>query len=108
MCFLAMLHFIYVGNADLSYDTAMDLLEVDKYSLPKLKRSCEEYLSSIITEERFVAMAKAATKFEAFLLTESIFTFIEKNRQKLKDREDLQELPQSFFIDYIFSRGKRM
>jgi hypothetical protein len=85
---------------ELNQDIARDLfIESDKYSLPGLKKICEDFLASQMTPENALDILKFAEKYNAASLREATLIFIMKSFEKVFEGEGSLELDYSTFLE---------
>jgi len=102
------LEFIYTDKTDLNPQFAVELLELgQKYTVPDLKRYCEEYLSGYITPDNYVQMSNLAEFLQANLLRNSLAEFIAKNVKMLKQKPGFTDLPNNLLKNAIFKLAKK-
>ena len=96
------MEFLYTDHIELNLELAKELLtQADKYSIPKLKELCEEYLSGQFKEDNYVALANLSELVESNTLREAAKSYIAKNIKKLKTRKDFEEISIDMLRDSI-------
>jgi len=100
--FKAFLEFLYSDQIDLDEELAFDLIQqADKYSIPDLKRLCEECLSVYISPDNCARIANLAELLDAASLRDATVAFIAKNIKELKERSDFAEISNNMLKDVI-------
>jgi len=100
--FRGFLEFLYSDHIELDSTLAEELLtQADKYSVPALKKICEEFLSEQLTPENYVKLANLSELVGADFLREAVKNYIAKNIRKLKQRNDFEQISTEMLRDVI-------
>jgi len=100
--FKAFLEFLYSDQVDLNFNLALELLQqADKYSVPELKRACEEYLAKSLTRENYATIGKIAELVDATSLRQAVVNLIAKNMRTLRKRQDFDDISDNLLRDSI-------
>jgi len=100
--FRAFLEFLYSDHIDLDENLALDLIQqADKYSVPDLKKLCEQCLSVCLSSENYVKIAQLAELLDANSLREAAVSYIAKNVKELKERSDFSGISDHMLKDVI-------
>jgi len=93
---------LYSDHIELDEDLALDLIQqADKYSVPDLKKLCEQFLPVHLSPDNYVKLANLAELLDATLLREAAVTYIAKNVRELKERQDFQDISDNILRDVI-------
>jgi len=96
------LKFLYSDHIDLDENLALELIHLaDKYSVPDLKKLCEQCLSICLDIENYVKIAQLAELLDTTSLREATVAFIAKNVKKLKERSDFDGISDNLLRDVI-------
>jgi len=100
--FNALLQFIYCNEVELDEGLALDLLEIsNRFSIGDLREGCEEFLRKRINEDNYVTLAKVSDLLDLKILRNGISNFIIRNLHKIIKREDVNNLPNSIYVQFM-------
>lgn len=95
-----LIEYVYCSTAAVNYDIVFELFEAaDKYSLPGLKRLCEDYLKKNANIENSIDIVNFAEKYEADGLRDAVLRYIAKNFEKVFDKERPVQLKASTLLE---------
>ena len=99
----ALIEFLYTNQIEPDADLAIELFkQADKYVVPELKKSCEQYLCNSLNPENYVNIANLAEMLEANALREATLAYIARNVKALRGRQDLAKISNDMLKDVIF------
>jgi len=102
LTFNALLQFIYCNEVELDEGLALDLLEIsNRFSIGDLREGCEEFLRKRINEDNYVTLAKVSDLLDLKILRNGISNFIIRNLHKIIKREDVNNLPNSIYVQFM-------
>ncbi|XP_033734127.1 kelch-like protein 11 [Pecten maximus] len=87
------LEFLYLGNAEISYENVQELLEVaDYFQITELKGACQDYLYSVnINTDNCVRICLMCSLYDLDLYTRA-FDFLRGNLPEVMQKEDILSL----------------